>query len=65
MLLSYYDKCICTSYCNKALYFNFNTFQLPNQVAESLSQHDEKHGVPTHLSVIWVGKRRELRPLLI
>jgi hypothetical protein len=28
-------------------------------IAESLSQHDEKHVVPTPLSGIWVGKRRK------
>jgi hypothetical protein len=30
-------------------------------IAESLSQHDEKHVVPTPLSGIRVGKRRRVR----
>jgi hypothetical protein len=33
-------------------------------IAKSLSQHDEKHVVPTPLSGIRVGKRRRIKIIL-
>jgi hypothetical protein len=35
-----------------------SSFKIVNIIAESLSQHDEKHVVPTPLSGIKVGRRR-------
>jgi hypothetical protein len=47
------------SNCMNPIFFNLSSIYSPKIkiITESLSQHDEKHVVPTPLSGIRVGKR--------